>query len=67
MMKFGCNYSFWQNTSKFSIDEYIGMTNTLADCGFDVLEISAAGITTQNIAVGDAVNLDGGKLKKKTS
>lgn len=33
----------------------------------DVLEISAAGITTQNIAVGDAVNLDGGKLKKKTS
>ena len=33
----------------------------------DILEISAAGITTQNIAVGDAVNLDGGKLKKKTS
>ena len=41
MMKFGCNYSFWQNSWKFTIDEYIGMANTLADCGFDVMEISA--------------------------
>lgn len=41
MMKFGCNYSFWQNSWKFSVEEYLGMVNRLADIGFDVLEISA--------------------------
>lgn len=41
MMKFGCNYSYWQNSWKFSIEEYLGMVNKLADIGFDVLEISA--------------------------
>lgn len=41
MMKFGCNYSYWQNTWKFDIDQYVGMVNRLADIGFDVLEISA--------------------------
>ena len=41
MMKFGCNYSFWQNTWEFTVPQYLEMTNRLADCGFDVLEISA--------------------------
>ena len=41
MMKFGCNYCYWQNNWGFSIDEYIKVINRLADIGFDVLEISA--------------------------
>ena len=40
-MKFGCNYSYWQNNWSFTIAEYLEMTKRLADCGFDVLEISA--------------------------
>lgn len=40
-MKFGCNYSYWQNSWDFSITDYLAMTKRLADCGFDVLEISA--------------------------
>lgn len=41
MMKFGCNCTFWQNNWGLTIDEYVGMVNKLADCGFDVAEISA--------------------------
>lgn len=41
MMKFGCNYSFWQNSWDFTHEDYLGMVNKLADIGFDVLEISA--------------------------
>ncbi|MDO4345263.1 MAG: sugar phosphate isomerase/epimerase [Eubacteriales bacterium] len=41
MMKFGCNYSYWQNSWKFSYEDYLGMVNKLADIGFDILEISA--------------------------
>lgn len=40
-MKFGCNYSYWQNSWNFMITDYLAMTKCLEDCGFDVLEISA--------------------------
>lgn len=40
-MKFGCNYSFWQNSWAFSCEQYLEMTKRLSDIGFDVLEISA--------------------------
>lgn len=41
MMKFGCNYSYWQNSWKFGHEDYLQMVNRLADIGFNVLEISA--------------------------
>ena len=40
-MKFGCNYSFWQNSWAFSHEQYLEMTKRLSNIGFDVLEISA--------------------------
>ncbi len=40
-MKFGCNYSFWQNEWDFSVQDYLDMTKRLSDVGFDVIEISA--------------------------
>jgi D-psicose/D-tagatose/L-ribulose 3-epimerase len=40
-MKFGCNYSFWQNSWDFNHEQYLEMTKRLHDIGFDVLEISA--------------------------
>ena len=40
-MKFGCNYSFWQNTWDFTIPQYLEMTERFSRIGFDVLEISA--------------------------
>ena len=40
-MKFGCNYSYWQNMWSFSHEQYLAMTRRFSEIGFDVLEISA--------------------------
>lgn len=41
-MKFGISYAYWGKMDNSWNCDYLTMTNKIADCGFDVFEISAA-------------------------
>ena len=61
-MKFGCNYSFWQNSWAFSPEQYRSMAHRLSAVGFDVMEISADHL--YHMSEGDIASLrdEGAKL-----